>query len=58
LEDEKGGTRLTLVYSGYENLPEEERQASMDRDGMGFTLVLGNIQAVVEGKPLPQPGGF
>lgn len=58
LEEENGGTRLTLVYSGYEALPEAERQAAMDRDGMGFTLMLGNIQALIEGKPLPNPGGF
>ncbi len=58
LIDENGGTRLMLVYSGYGALPDDERQARIEQDSAGFELMLGNIKAVVEGAPLPNPQGF
>jgi hypothetical protein len=30
----------------------------MDQDTIGFGMVLENIAALVERKPLPYPGGF
>lgn len=58
LEEEQGGTRLTFSYAGYEGLPQELRQQLMDENGTGFTLMLGNVKAFIEGKPLPRPEGF
>ncbi|WP_119067009.1 SRPBCC family protein [Aggregatilinea lenta] len=58
LADENGGTRLTLVYSGYGALSDDERAARIEQDSAGFELMLGNIKAVVEGAPLPNPQGF
>jgi uncharacterized protein YndB with AHSA1/START domain len=58
LEEENGGTRLTFVYSGFEGMPEEQRKLFMEQSGTGFDLMLGNIKAVIEGTPLPMPGGF
>lgn len=58
LEEENNGTRLTLVFGGYEGLPEEQREQMMRENGAGFELMLGNIKAFVEGTPLPQPQGF
>lgn len=58
LEDENGGTRLTLIFSGYEGLPADVRQQAMDENARGFELMLGNIKAVIEGTPLPNPQGF
>ncbi|MBK8025272.1 MAG: SRPBCC domain-containing protein [Chloroflexi bacterium] len=58
LDEENGGTRLTLVFSGYEGLPEGVRQQVMDENSTGFELMLGNIKAYIEGLPLPNPQGF
>lgn len=58
LEEENGGTRLTMVYSGLESMSEEARRQFIEQAGQGFTLMLGNIKAFVEGTPLPMPGGF
>ena len=58
LEEEDGGTRLTLVYSGLESMDEESRRRFIEQSGTGFELMLGNIRAVLEGTPLPMPGGF
>ena len=58
LESENDGTRLTLIFSGYEGLPADMRQQLMDENAAGFELMLKNIKAFVEGLPLPNPGGF
>jgi uncharacterized protein YndB with AHSA1/START domain len=58
LEDENGGTRLTLIHSGYELEPAAVREKNLLQNGAGFTMVLENIKAHVEGRPLPVPGGF
>lgn len=58
LDTEKDGTRLTLTYSGYEKVAEAARRQPMEENTFGFGMMLGNIKAVVEGIPLPQPGGF
>jgi uncharacterized protein YndB with AHSA1/START domain len=58
LDEENGGTRLTLVYSGYELMPDDTRYQRMEENAFGFGMMLGNIKAFVEGTPLPQPGGF
>jgi uncharacterized protein YndB with AHSA1/START domain len=58
LEDENGGTRLTMIFTGYEQLPDSERQPRFEQDSMGFELMMGNIKAMIEGTPLPNPMGF
>jgi uncharacterized protein YndB with AHSA1/START domain len=58
LEEENGGTRLTMTYSGFEGMSEDQRATFMTNAGMGFTLMLGNIKACIEGTELPNPGGF
>jgi uncharacterized protein YndB with AHSA1/START domain len=58
LEEENGGTRLMLTYTGYELMPEDVRRQRLLQDGMGFTMMLENLQAHVEGRSLPYPQGF
>lgn len=58
LTAENGGTRLTILYSGYELMPEAVRQQRMEENAFGFGMMLQNIKAVMEGLSLPVPGGF
>ncbi len=58
LEEENGGTRLTVTLSGYETVPEEARWSSMEQDTFGFGMMLQNVKAVLEGEELPYPFGF
>jgi|GEM_PF-546522 len=58
LTEENGGTRLTLLYLGYEHDEADARWAAMEQSTFGFGLMLQNIQALIEGQPLPVPGGF
>ena len=58
LTEENGGTRLTLLYLGYEHDEAEMRWASMEQSTFGFGMMLQNIRALIEGQPLPYPGGF
>jgi uncharacterized protein YndB with AHSA1/START domain len=58
LQEEHGGTRLTVTNSGYELAPEEERWSAMEQNAFGFGMMLENLQAHIEGKSLPYPGGF
>ncbi len=58
LRAEAAGTRLTITHSGYELDPEETREPAIEQNAFGFGMMLDNIKAVVEGQPLPYPGGF
>jgi uncharacterized protein YndB with AHSA1/START domain len=58
LQEEQGGTRLTVTNSGYELAPEEARWSAMEQNAFGFGMMLANLQAHVEGQRLPYPGGF
>jgi uncharacterized protein YndB with AHSA1/START domain len=58
LTEENGGTRLTLVYSGYENDSPDARFQNMEQNTFGFGMMLENLRAYIEGKDLPYPGGF
>jgi hypothetical protein len=58
LLEENGGTRLTLLYTGYQGLLDDDRRTRMEQDSMGFGMVLENIKAQVEGRDLPHPQGF
>ena len=58
LEEENGGTRFTVIESGLESLPAEEREKHLEQDTAGWELALGNLNAYIEGKPLVKPEGF
>jgi uncharacterized protein YndB with AHSA1/START domain len=58
LEEEKGGTRLTFTYSGFEGQPVEGRHMAIEQNTFGFGMMLENLRALVEGRGLPYPGGF
>jgi uncharacterized protein YndB with AHSA1/START domain len=53
LAEENGGTRVTISESGYENVPEAERQSVLDASGEGYTLSMENLKAYLEGRDLP-----
>ena len=58
LQEEKGGTRLTVTHSGYELEPEDARWNNMERNTFGFGMMLQNAKAYLEGASLPFPWGF
>jgi uncharacterized protein YndB with AHSA1/START domain len=53
LSDERGGTRATIRESGYEGVPEDERQQWLDATGGGYAMSMENLQAFVEGRAIP-----
>lgn len=58
LEEENGGTRFTVIESGLEALPAEDREKYLQQNGYGWDMALSNLNAYIEGKPLPRPEGF
>ncbi len=58
LDEEDGGTRLTLTHTGYENEPDDARHNSTEQNAFGFGMMLMNLKAQIEGQALPNPGGF
>jgi len=58
LEEEDGGTRFTVIESGLESLAEADRATHLEQDSAGWELALANLNAYIEGKPLPKPEGF
>jgi uncharacterized protein YndB with AHSA1/START domain len=58
LNEEKGGTRLTITYSGFELEPEDVRWANMEQHTFGFGMMLDNVAAHVEDRALAVPHGF
>jgi len=58
LDEEDGGTRLTLTYSGYEQAAADIRKKNMEENAFGFGMMLGNVKAFIEGAAMPQPQGF
>ena len=49
LEDAPGGTRLTVVESGFDRIPAERRAEAFFRNSEGWTIQVENIQRHVEG---------
>jgi len=58
LIEEKDGTRLTIIESGYELEAADIRHQNMEQNAFGFGMMLENLQAYIEGTTLPYPGGF
>lgn len=58
LDEEDGGTRLTIKDSGYELDADDARHNAIEQNSFGFGMMLKNLEAVLEEKELPFPGGF
>ncbi len=58
LEEENGGTQFTVIESGLEALPAEDRAKYLEQNGAAWELALANLNAYIEGKPLVKPEGF
>lgn len=58
LDEENGGTRLTITHTGYELEAGDSRHNNMEQNAFGFGMMLENLKAHVEGRSLPVPGGF
>ncbi|MFL5735307.1 MAG: SRPBCC family protein [Chloroflexia bacterium] len=58
LEDENGGTGVTLALVGLESLPEEAAQERLGPGGAGCEMALETLKAYIEGTELPHPQGF
>ena len=56
LQEENGGTRLTLIYTGTQM--DDAHRGMFEQHAFGFGMMLENVQASVEGRDLPYPGGF
>ena len=52
LEDENGGTRVTITETGVGSLPEDVQ------NGKGWQMALENLKAWLEGSALPFPEGL
>ena len=58
LEEENDGTRVTVMMSGFENLPVDARQDRIAPSGMAWEKALANLKAYVTGLDLPFPEGY
>jgi uncharacterized protein YndB with AHSA1/START domain len=58
LEEEKGGTRVTVTMSGFASLPEEAGQERLAPSSEGWEKALANLKASVTGAELPFPQGY
>jgi uncharacterized protein YndB with AHSA1/START domain len=58
LEEENGGTRFTVTEAGFEALSPEERARRLEQDAGGWDMALQNLDAYINGRPLPRPEGF
>ena len=48
LDEENGGTRVTVTESGFEALPEDIRQKRYDSTAQGYETVLASLKVMVE----------
>jgi uncharacterized protein YndB with AHSA1/START domain len=58
LEDENGGTRVTLALTGLETLPEDAAQERVAPAGAACRMALENLKAYAEGTGQPHPQPF
>ncbi|MBI1880024.1 MAG: SRPBCC domain-containing protein [Chloroflexi bacterium] len=58
LEEENGGTRVTITETGFESLLEDTRQERVDQNGKSWGMALENLKAYLEGRSLPYPEGL
>ena len=55
LEEQDGGTRITVIMSGFESLPEDAREDRLAQSGSAWEQTLANLKAFVGDQPLPFP---
>lgn len=48
VEDENGGTRVTVTQTGYESLPEDVRQQQIDQDAEAYMAIVESLKAYLE----------
>jgi uncharacterized protein YndB with AHSA1/START domain len=53
LEEENGGTRVTVSETGFEALPDDIRQQRLDSTAKGYATVMANLKAYLEGESNP-----
>jgi uncharacterized protein YndB with AHSA1/START domain len=58
LEEENGGTRVTITETGLESMSAEAAQERISNNGRGYESMFENLKASIEGKALPHPEGF
>ena len=58
LEEENNGTRFTVIETGFELLPEDQRKQRLEQDSGGWEMALENLKAYIDGRTLPRPEGF
>jgi uncharacterized protein YndB with AHSA1/START domain len=58
LEEENGGTRVTVTMTGFEALPADAREDRMKPSGAAWEKALANLKAHVAGTELPFPQGY
>jgi uncharacterized protein YndB with AHSA1/START domain len=58
LEEENGGTRVTVRMTGFEALPAVARADRMKPSGAAWEKALANLKAAVVGAELPFPQGY
>jgi uncharacterized protein YndB with AHSA1/START domain len=50
LEEENGGTRVTVTQAGYESLPEDVRQQMVEQDEAAYMAIVENLKTYLERK--------
>jgi uncharacterized protein YndB with AHSA1/START domain len=58
LEEENGGTRVTVTMTGFEALPADAREDRIKPSGAAWEKALANLNASVAGAELPFPQGY
>jgi uncharacterized protein YndB with AHSA1/START domain len=58
LEEENGGTRVTVMMTGFEALPGDSHEDRMKPSGAAWEKALANLKAYVDGAELPFPEGY
>lgn len=58
LEEQNGGTRVSVVMRGFEALPADAREDRLHLSGTGWEKALANLKAHVAGAELPFPQAF
>ena len=48
LEEENGGTRVTVTETGFEALPDDIRQSRLEKTSEGYTNVLASLKSLLE----------
>src|SRR5262245_59582541 len=58
LDEENGGTRVTVRMTGFEALPADAREDRIKPSGAAWEKALANLKASVAGAELPFPEGY